>query len=239
VDAPGAWTSNTPALRAQSKRRVRTTLFQAQTHPSIIVWNLANEVAGKGHPGGQASYIDQMARELHRRDPGRLVGLDVWGAHPPKTTSLMYRNIDAIGDTNYIGWYEEIKQPRSVVRQKIRDHIAFFKRVFAGKILVVTEFGAEANGQNASNAPGGYGFQAQLLRDHIDIYRKTPGVSGMLVWNLRDFAVSPEFAGGSIRRSVPDINLVRGLNQKGLFDYADNPKPSVAVVRAALARAAG
>jgi len=37
---------------------------------------------------------------------------------------------------------------------------------------------------------------------------------------------------------VPDIELVRGLNQKGLFFYDGRPKPSVRVVRAALARAA-
>ena len=57
-----------------------------------------------------------------------------------------------------------------------------------------------------------------------------PGVSGMLVWNLRDFAVAPTFYGGSIKTQVPDIKLVRGLNQKGLFDVRNAAKPSVKVV---------
>jgi hypothetical protein len=231
VDAPGAWTSVTPAMRALAKDRVRQTFFQAQIHPSIIAWNLANEVAGNGHAGGQASYIDEMARELHERDPGRLVALDVWGAHPPTVAGPMYRHIDAIGDTNYIGWYEATNVPRTERRRLIRQHIERFVRTFADKIVVVTEFGAEANALNPSNRPGGYRFQADLLRDHITTYRSVPQLSGMLVWNLRDFAVSPAFAGGSIRRNVPNIRLVRGINQKGLFTYDGRPKRSVAVVR--------
>jgi hypothetical protein len=235
VDAPGAWTSKTPKLVAQAKRRVRTTLFQLQTHPSIIAWNLANEVASNGHRGGQAKYIDDMARELHQRDPGRLVALDVWGIHPPKSAGPMYRNIDAIGDTNYIGWYERTRDPLPVVGQAIREHVANFERVFADKIIVISEFGAEANALNAPAAPGGYGFQSALLKLHIGIYKANPRLSGMLVWNLRDFAVTPAFYGGSIRRQVPDIRILRGLNQKGLFGYDGAPKPSAAVVRDALA----
>lgn len=239
VDAPGAFTSKTKKLRDQSEQRVRDSFFQLQTHPSLIAWNLANEVAGNGHPDGQAGYIDEMARELKRRDPGRLVALDVWGAHPPKQPGgAMYKNIDAIGDTNYIGWYEKTLRPKDEISRAIRDHVRLMKRVFPDKIIVVTEFGAEANGDNASDEPGGYAFQANLLRRHIEVYRTEPGLSGMLVWNLRDFAVSPAFAGGSIRREVPDIELVRGLNQKGLFFYDGRPKQSVRVVRAALARAA-
>ncbi len=240
VDAPGAYTSTSRRLRRQSEQRVRTSLFQLQTHPSLIAWNLANEVAGNGHPGGQADYIDSMARELKRRDPGRLVALDVWGAHPPKQPGgAMYENIDAIGDTNYIGWYEKTLSPKAEVNRAIREHVAFMKRVFPGKILVVTEFGAEANADNPTSRPGGFGFQADLMRRHIDVYRADPVLSGMLVWNLRDFAVSPAFAGGSIHRQVPGIEIVRGLNQKGLFFYDGRPKPAVAVVRAALGRAAG
>jgi hypothetical protein len=147
----------------------------------------------------------------------------------------MYRNIDAIGDTNYIGWYEDTLAGPDAVAAAIRNHITAFADTFKGKIVVVTEFGAEANGLNATNRPGGYDFQANLLRRHIRIYRSLARLSGMLVWNLRDFAVAPSFAGGSIRRQVPDIRLVRGLNQKGLFTYDGRPKPSAAVVRDALA----
>ena len=56
------------------------------------------EVAGNGHPGGQARYVNQMARWLHSNDPGRMVALDVWGAHPPTVAGHIYSHIDAIGE---------------------------------------------------------------------------------------------------------------------------------------------
>jgi hypothetical protein len=58
----------------------------------------------------------------------------------------------------------------------------------------------------------------------------------MLVWALDDFAVSPQFRGGSIQRLVPGIRVVRGLNQKGLFSYGGRPKPAAGVVARAFAQ---
>jgi hypothetical protein len=110
------------------------------------------------------------------------------------------------------------------------------RRVLPGKVLVVSEFGAEGNGRNAPGSPGGLGFQAARLRSHLRAYAATPWLSGALVWALRDFAVSPAFAGGSIRRLVPGIELVRGINQKGLFTYGGRPKPAALAVREAFRR---
>jgi Glycosyl hydrolases family 2, TIM barrel domain/Glycosyl hydrolases family 2, sugar binding domain/Glycosyl hydrolases family 2 len=236
VDAPGSWTSKTRAQQAQARARVRASLRQLQYHPSIVAWNLANEVAGNGHPGGEAAYVDEMARELHRRDPGRLVALDVWGVHPPDRLGRMYRHVDAIGATNYMGWYEATRTPRDALAQLVGQRAASFERIFRGKVLVISEFGAEASGANPRLAPGGYGFQTRLLATHIRAYARDDRLSGMLIWCLRDFAVAPTFAGGSIRKLVPGIRIVRGLNQKGLFTYGNRPKPAVHVVRAAFER---
>ena len=107
TDAPGNWTSKGAKRVEVAKNRVRTSVRQAQLNPSIITWNLANEVAGNGHDDEQIGYIDDMAQEIKRTlDPSRPVALDIWGAHPPKETSKIYSHIDMIGWTNYIGWYE-------------------------------------------------------------------------------------------------------------------------------------
>jgi hypothetical protein len=237
VDAPGAWTGGTQALRRQGLRRVRVNVVQARTHPSVLAWNLANEVANNGHAGGQAAYIDSAAQLVHRLDPGRPVALDVWGTHMPSTAGFMYRNIDAIGGTNYEGWYQHLHARAATVDASIRDWLARLRAAFPGRVLAVTEFGAESNALNPTAGPGGLRFQAELIARHIRIYRSTPWLSGMLVWNLQDFALSPDFAGGSVRRHAPDIALARGINQKGLFTYGGRPKPAAAVVRRLYAEA--
>ncbi len=230
TDAPGAWTSRGERRLKVAKDRVRTTFRQDQLHPSIITWNLANEVAGNGHDGGQVPYIDSMAEELHNVDPSRPVALDIWGAHPPRKTSRIYKHIDMIGWTNYIGWYEATHAPASELRKLIRTRLSKLRKVFPDKVIAVTEFGAEANGRNKTTSPGGYAFQSHLLDLHLQTYGAIPNLAGALVWNLRDFAVAPTFYGGSIKTMVPGIKLVRGLNQKGLFDVRYKAKPAVKVV---------
>ena len=235
VDSPGNWSSNTPALLRLAEKRARLTVRQAQTHPSIIAWNLANEVGGNGHPGGQAAYVEYMADWIHASDPGRLVALDIWGTHPPSVPGPMYANVDAIGETNYLGWYESPLVAQPVLVAKIRSRLDALHQIFQGKVLIVSEFGAEANYLNPNPVPGSYDFQSRLLTTHISTYRTMPYLSGMLVWDLRDFAVSPTFAGGSIRHAVAHISLVRGLNQKGLISYEGVKKVGFTAVQQAFA----
>jgi beta-galactosidase/beta-glucuronidase len=235
VDAPGAWTSRTAMQRRRAIRRVRLNVVQARLHPSVVAWNLANEVAGNGHDGGQPQYVDAAAQLVHRLDPGRPTAVDVWGTHMPAVAGPMYRHVDAIGATNYEGWYQDTLAPPATVQAGIEAWLAELHRAFPGKVLVVSEFGAEANGLNAPGSPGSLQFQARLLAQHIRAYRAASWLDGALVWNLQDFALAPSFAGGSIRRQVPGIRLVRGINQKGLFTYGGRPKPAVAAVRRAFA----
>lgn len=251
TDSPGSWKSDTPAKAAVARGRVQTTLDEQQTHPSIIVWNLVNEIARNGGTdNGQVPYLRAMSQKLKREDPGRLTALDVWatpvkytakdplgGARVPERMGSVYQHIDAIGITSYQGWYSDPGKPMSFLADSIRRFTREIKRIYAGKVLVLTEFGAEANGENASNRPGGYGYASNLLKTTIDTYARDRQMSGAIVWNLRDFGVAPTFIGGSIRRTYKGtIRLVRGLNQKGLFSYGGRPKPSVGPVRDALER---
>ena len=233
VDAPGAWTSRTPVQQRRAIRRVRLNVLQARLHPSVVAWNLANEVAGNGHYGGQPEYVDTAAQLVHRLDPGRPTAVDVWGTHMPDRAGFMYRHIDAVGATNYEGWYDDTLAPPATVQAAIDSWLVRLRATFPGKVLIVSEFGAEANALNAPGTPGSESFQANLLTRHIRTYEATPWLDGELVWNLQDFALAPSFAGGSIRRQVPAIRLVRGMNQKGLFTYEGQPKPAVAAVRRA------
>jgi hypothetical protein len=50
------------------------------------------------------------------------------------------------------------------------------------------------------------------------------------VWVLRDYPLTPTFQGGSIHEVLPQLKLIEGLNQKGLFTYAGGAKPAAATV---------
>jgi hypothetical protein len=101
---------------------------------------------------------------------------------------------------------------------------------FAGKVLVISEFGAEANTLNPPGSPGSYAYQAALLARHIGVYAADPDLSGMFIWDLRDYPLIPAFQGGSIHFKLPHLRLIEGLIQKGLFTYAGRPKPAAATV---------
>lgn len=233
IDAPGSWTSETPQEGRRARDRVRRSLEQLQTHPSLVAWNLVNEVAGNGRDATQRSYFRDSTRLLKARDPGRMVALDVWGPYVPEKPGSIYRDVDAIGVTNYVGWYEDPFLAPSRIERRVRERAKNLARTFAGKVLIISEFGAEGNDLNAARRPGGFTRQAALVRSHLDGYGDATGLDGWLVWNLRDFAVAPSFAGGSIVKLVPGIRLVRGINQKGLVTYGGEPKPAAAAARRA------
>lgn len=235
-DSPGNWMAVTPAKRRIARDRVMQSVYETQSHPSILTWGVANEIADNGHEAGQAGWVDQVARELHRVDPGRPVSVDIWGTRVPRRPGRIYRNIDLIGVTSYIGWYEFPFDSRARKLARIRGRVARLRRLFPDKPLFITEFGAEANQRNPSQRWGGFAYQASLIGLHLRAYQSMPDkVSGMLIWNLSDFALTPAFAGGSITGKVKGIKLLKGINQKGLYDYSGRAKPSA---REALAASA-
>ncbi len=231
VEGAGNWYSSTPSLLAEAEQQARTAVIADELHPSIIAWNLVDEVAGNGRDSAEVQYVRSLSRWLHARDPGRMVAVDVWGDHPPAHAGALYAEADAVAETDYSGWYDYPHDSASQLASAMRARLAAMQRTFAGKVLVVSEFGAESNGLNPSSAPGGYGYQARLLSEHVTVYEADPQLSGMLIWLLRDYPLTPTFQGGSIHGVLPGVRLIEGLNQKGLFTYGGGAKPAAAVVR--------
>ena len=230
-DVPGRWAARTPAARERALRRVRLDVLHARAHPSVLAWNLVNEIAFNGTGGGQRQHVVRAARLIRALDPGRPVAVDVWGTRLPSYAGHIYDSVDAIGATNYEGWYANLGSPPQTLRANIDGWLARLHALFPGKVVVITEFGAEANLRNAPEVPGGVNYQARVIAGHIEAYQADPRLSGMLVWSLQDFALRPNFLGGSIRSHAPGIALERGINAKGLFTYGGRPKPAADVVR--------
>ncbi len=230
VEGAGNWFSTTPSLLSGAEQQARTAALAAELHPSIVAWNVVNEVAGNGHNAAEVQYVQSLIRWLHERDPTRMVAVDVWGDHPPARAGALYSGADAIAETDYSGWYDYPQDTLARQTALMRSRLAAMQRTFPGRVLLISEFGAESNALNSSGAPGGYGFQASLLARHIAVYEGDQQLSGMLIWDLRDYPLTPTFEGGSIHSKLPGVRLIEGLNQKGLFTYGGSPKPAVGVV---------
>jgi Glycosyl hydrolases family 2, TIM barrel domain/Glycosyl hydrolases family 2/Glycosyl hydrolases family 2, sugar binding domain len=233
VEGAGNWYSNTPALLADAENQARTAAIADQLHPSILAWNLVDEVAENGRNGAEVSYVQSLTRWLHAHDPTRMVAVDIWGDHPPTRPGALYRGVDAIAETDYSGWYDNPHNSPTAVSAEIARRLGAMQRTFAGKVLVISEFGAESNGLNSGGSPGSYSFQASLLARHIRAYAADPELSGMFVYLLRDYPLVPTFEGGSIHGELPRLRLIEGLNQKGLFTYGGRPKQAVGAVAGA------
>ena len=230
VEGAGNWFSSTPSLLRGAEAQARTAVLAARLHPSIVAWNVVNEVAGNGRNGAEVQYVRSLTRWLHATDPTRMVAVDVWGDHPPQRAGELYSGVDAVAETDYTGWYDSPQDTPAQQRAMIGSRLAAMHRTFAGKVLVISEFGAESNTLNPPGSPGSFGFQADLLARHIAVYERDRALSGMLIWNLRDYPLNPTFEGGSIHTKLPHVRLIEGLNQKGLYTYGGSPKPAVGVV---------
>jgi hypothetical protein len=201
-----------------------------QLHPSIVAWNLVDEVAGNGKNSYEVRYVQTLTRWLHDRDGGRPVAVDIWGDHPPAQAGSLYAGVDAIAETDYSGWYDYPGDTPGQLAAAMRARLRAMERTFAGRVLVISEFGAESNGLNSTSAPGGFSFQARLLAAHVAVYRADPKLTGMLIWLLRDYPLTPKFQGGSIHGVLPRVRLIEGLNQKGLFERNGHSKPAARVI---------
>lgn len=230
VEGAGNWYSGTPQLDREAEQQARTAVLAARLHPSIVAWNLVDEVAGNGHDGFEVSYVQTLTRWLHEHDPTRLVAVDVWGDHPPASAGALYRGVDAVAETDYTGWYDSPQASPSQQEALIRLRLRAQERTFAGKVLLISEFGGESNTLNAAGSLGSYAYQAGLLARHISVYSADPALAGMFVWDLRDYPLVPQFYGGSFHFKLPRVRLVEGINQKGVFTYAGAAKPAAGAV---------
>jgi hypothetical protein len=237
VEGAAMWYSTTPKLLAEAEQQAKTAVLAAELHPSIFAWNLVDEVANNGRDADEVSYVRTLTRWLHAHDPTRMVAVDVWGDHPPTHAGSLYSEVDAVAETDYSGWYDYPHDSAAQMESKMRARLSAMERTFPGKVLVVSEFGAESNARNPSGSPGSYAYQAKLLAEHIAVYAADPHLTAMMIWVLRDYPLTPTFMGGSIKGVLPQLKLIEGLNQKGLFTYGGLPKPGVVSTVARLYKA--
>lgn len=199
-----------------------------KNHASVVMWSVANEplpgslnLAEPDRAGDDPSvrrgrdFLNTLLRRARELDPTRLVTLaGVMGA----PVSWM-EECDIVCINRYWGWYVmggELEKGLAALDKELDDTWATLQ-----KPVIVTEFGADTvagmHGHPAVMWTEEY--QANYIRGYLEIAARKPFMAGMQVWNFADFA------------AVQGVMRVGGLNMKGVFTRAREPKMAAHVLR--------
>ncbi len=109
---------------------------------------------------------------------------------------------------------------------------AAMERTFAGKVLVISEFGAESNGAQRRWQP------RQLLLPGAAAGRAHRRLRGRPASSRRcscgccaTIPLTPTFRAARSTACCHSVRLIEGLNQKGLFTYGGQPKSAARTSR--------
>ena len=203
------------AVRSRALSFLERAVLRDRNHASVMAWSAANEPLNSGP--GEERYLREAKRLVRRLDPSRLLAVDK-SIRPSQAVPDFYSELDAIGFSNYIGWYGR------GAFSEIRPALEEMRARFPGVALFQTEFGAEANRDGPASEPGTYAFQQAFLDAHLGAVDELPYMNGAIVWLLRDYPVRPGWEGGNPRPDPP-------FSRKGVFDRLGTPKPAFETVR--------
>jgi beta-glucuronidase len=210
------------SVRERAVERLRENILANSSHPSIVVWSIANELWPKPD-AAQGAYIARAVAAAHALDPTRPVGLAVAAYPSVGCQARYYAPLDVVGLNDYFGWYPG---PVGDLRDRngLSGYLDAMRACYRRKALVVTEFGAEANRPGRIGEHGTYAFQQDFVRFHLSVFATKPWLAGAIYWALQEFRVRPGWNGGNPRPTPP-------IHAKGLISFSGALKPAYYDVR--------
>ncbi len=225
-----------PGLLDQCLKDLDELVARDRNHPSVIMWSVANEplpasITARRTGGPPDPAIDERGRVFltrllrHARalDPTRPVTLVGVTGSPDE----WHAEADVICLNRYWGWYVDggqLEEALAHLDEELDRTWATFQRP-----VLITEFGADTvaglHGHPATMWTEEY--QAEMVRGYLDVAARKEYVIGMQVWNLADFA------------AVQGTGRVGGMNLKGVFTRARQPKLVAHLLRERWAEANG
>jgi beta-galactosidase len=201
--------------------QLRELIRQNYNHPCIYVWGLHNEVYSP------LPYTAELTQSLHemakQEDPYRFTasvngyGTMVHGVN---------LNADIQGMNRYFGWYEK-------KLQDVKPWIENLERCYPHNILVLTEYGADANLKHQTEHLGDSQdwtkpfypetFQTKYHEYQWGVISRHPYIIASYVWNMFDFAVPESNRGGVPARNMKGlVTFDRKVKKDSYFWYKAN-----------------
>jgi len=179
-------------------------ILQNINNPSIVCWGLSNEITVAGGESDDLYENHVILNDLaHKLDPTRKTAM----AHVSmlSTDSKLIDLPDISSYNLYYGWYwGELEDMDSWFDQ--------YKAQYPGKIIGLSEYGADANPRLQSPSPEKSDYtetyQAKYHAHMLAMWTKRPYIWAMHVWNMFDFGSDSRNEGAR-----------PGVNQKGLVSF--------------------
>lgn len=178
----------------------------------VVIWSLSNETyPGTSNRNNALIALTQKCRAL---DSTRLithvVNTQSYKDNFFKVWDTIYEYSDLICINEYIGWYDPWQGKPSEVKWDF---------AYPDKPVFISEFGGEAvYGNNAGPSDeAAYwteGYQEQIYKDQIELFKTIPNLCGISPWLLFDY------------KSLGRMNQVyqKGYNRKGLLSEKGEKK---------------
>jgi beta-glucuronidase len=204
-------------VRNRAIAELRRNILTNSSHPSIVVWSIANELEPRPN-AAQGLYIAAAVAAAHALDPTRPVGLAVAAYPSVGCQARYYAPLDVIGLNDYFGWYPGLVGDLKN-RNGLSPYLDAMRACYKGKAIVVTEFGAEANRAGPVGEPGSYAFQQNFVKFHLGVFASKPWLAGAIYWALQEYRVRPGWSGGNPKPTPP-------IHTKGLISFSGALKPA-------------
>lgn len=210
-----------PAITPIAKRWQRENILENGSHPSIIIWSIANELSS--NVGTQESaYFKALVATAHALDPTRPVAIAYQG-DPTVSCQSGYASLQVLGINDYFGWYTGV-DGNIADRELLGPYLAQEHACYPNQALVVSEFGAEGDVDGPTDERGTYEFQDDWINYQLGVFAQDPWLSGAMYWALQDFLVWPGWTGDNPFPAPPVFH-------KGLLSFTGTPKPAFSVVQ--------
>ena len=142
-----------------------------RAQPSVGDHPLGGQRAGRTSPTSRpprSLFLRRGSERARKLDPTLPISVAIKTGPRIGPQQIYSKYFDMIGLNEYFGWYG-----RAPDFATLPDYLNYMRSTFPRQALVVTEFGAEARPENATDPAtkkGSYAFQSKFVKDHLDIH---------------------------------------------------------------------
>jgi beta-glucuronidase len=204
------------ATQRSHERVIRELVERDKNHPCVVMWSIANEPESVTQESRE--YFAPLVSLARQLDPSRPVAF----ANVPGTDAdkdMITDLFDVIMLNRYYGWYVHAGD-LAAAESALEANLTAWEDKY-DKPIIMTEYGADALSGMHGIFPGPWSeeYQVALLEMSHRVFDRINAIVGEQIWNFADFAVAP----GILRAG--------GMNRKGIFTRAREPKAAADTLR--------